>query len=279
MKKTTQRSLSGRLAGYGALSAVLGLAAEANGQIIYTDINPDEGGAGVTYNLDMDNDGAPEVQFIQYNYYGIIDILYGYQNVSAGVRMIGGAGSSSSTVFGYPSVLNSGAVISAANANWNSGYYQLLNANDCGGFYGYFTGGQWCNVTDKYIGIKFMIGTNTHYGWARLDVTGSDAWTIKDYAYNATPNAPINAGQTTLSVGQSLIETVKITGLHKTVGLYNLPESTLYRVINMTGQTVLEGTASQESLVIQNPSLKTGIYVVEVTDADTGAVTRKKVML
>lgn len=283
MKKTTQHSLPKRLAGYGALSAVLGLAAEANGQIVYTDINPDEGGAGVSYALDMDNDGTPEAIFIQNNYYyGLLDLLYGVQNTSAGVRLIGGlgavSGSSSSASYGYPAVLNSGSVISAANTNWNSVYLQLLNANDCAGFYGFLTGGQWCNVTDKYMGIKFMIGANTHYGWIRFDVTGSSTWTIKDYAYNSTPDAPINAGQT-LAVGEVLSNTVKIVGLNKTIALYNLPEAVSYRVINMTGQSVLEGSTGDNSYVIQNESLKTGVYVVELTNSSTGDVFRKKVTL
>jgi len=30
--------------------------------------------------------------------------------------------------------------------------------------------GQWLNVTDRYLGLKFKIDGKTHYGWARLSV-------------------------------------------------------------------------------------------------------------
>jgi len=56
---------------------------------------------------------------------------------------------------------------------------------------------QWAGgATDKYLGISFAIGANTHYGWIRVDVTSGtpEALTIKDFAYNTTPNAPIIAG-------------------------------------------------------------------------------------
>ena len=60
MKKITPQKLSKRLTQYGALSLAIAGVADASGQIIYTDINPDIGGAGVTYQLDIDNDATPD---------------------------------------------------------------------------------------------------------------------------------------------------------------------------------------------------------------------------
>ena len=61
-----------------------------------------------------------------------------------------------------------------------------------------WAGDQSCSPTwkDKYLGLRFIIKGQTHYGWARLDVLSLSHWVIKDYAYNATPNKPILAGQT-----------------------------------------------------------------------------------
>lgn len=272
-KTTTKKSITRRVAEYGAAASILGIGADASGQIVYTDINPDEGGAGVMYVLDMDNDTSPEMIFVQYNYLGLLDLLYAQQNTN--VSVIGNGDSSS----GYPNVLDLGDVISSANSNWNSGMYQLFNANNCAGFYGYFTGGQWCSATDKYIGLKFMIGSDTHYGWARLDVTSSSSWLIKDYAYNSTPDAPIEAGQTVLGLGDNFVKTVKVVGLKNTIALYNLPDSADYKVISMTGKTLLSGETNGEYYVIENETISTGVYIVELTNKTTGEQLRKKVIL
>ena len=44
--------------------------------------------------------------------------------------------------------------------------------------------------------LSFLISGNTHYGWIRLDVNSTvDTVIIKDYAYEATPDAAIDAGE------------------------------------------------------------------------------------
>ena len=55
--------------------------------------------------------------------------------------------------------------------------------------------GPWQQLTDSYLGLRFQIGSQQHYGWARLDVDiVFPYFTIKDYAYEATPNTSILAG-------------------------------------------------------------------------------------
>lgn len=59
--------------------------------------------------------------------------------------------------------------------------------------------GAWRNVTNRYLGLKFQIKGKTHYGWARLSVTGgfgSMVATLTGYAYETVPNKPIIAGKT-----------------------------------------------------------------------------------
>lgn len=59
-------------------------------------------------------------------------------------------------------------------------------------------GGNFINSTGKYLGVKFMIGANTNYGWIQVDVSGTSAGptnaVIKGYAYEDTPNGQIVAG-------------------------------------------------------------------------------------
>jgi len=60
--------------------------------------------------------------------------------------------------------------------------------------------GPWRNVTNRYLGLKFQINGKTHYGWARLSVSGgfgSITATLTGYAYATPPNKRIIAGKTT----------------------------------------------------------------------------------
>jgi hypothetical protein len=60
--------------------------------------------------------------------------------------------------------------------------------------------GSWVNVNNRYLGIKFEINGETHYGWARLSVQVqlplTVTATLTGYAYETVPNKSIVAGQT-----------------------------------------------------------------------------------
>lgn len=55
---------------------------------------------------------------------------------------------------------------------------------------GYFLG-----APDKFLGVKFQVGPDTHYGWVQLglDALASEG-TITGYGWNDTPDGPIAAG-------------------------------------------------------------------------------------
>jgi len=79
--------------------------------------------------------------------------------------------------------------------------------------------GNWpINNVDKYLGVKFKISGNTHYAWVRLSVnyvsSSNMSVTIKDFAYQSTPNTLIKAGDTlsvapvnTASIASSVVAT------------------------------------------------------------------------
>jgi hypothetical protein len=61
-------------------------------------------------------------------------------------------------------------------------------------------GGNWMGVSEKYVGLKFMIDGKPHFGWARLSVSyglqkGITA-TLTGYAYETIPGKAISAGAT-----------------------------------------------------------------------------------
>jgi hypothetical protein len=67
--------------------------------------------------------------------------------------------------------------------------------------------GSWINVKDRYLGLKFNINGEFHFGWARLNVTCSPTSKViallTGYAYETVANTPIVAGQSSDSPRES----------------------------------------------------------------------------
>jgi len=63
----------------------------------------------------------------------------------------------------------------------------------------YYCQGKWNNVQKRYLGLKFTIHGQTHFGWARLNTTCNlykvDA-VLTGYAYETVGNKPIITGKT-----------------------------------------------------------------------------------
>jgi hypothetical protein len=68
-------------------------------------------------------------------------------------------------------------------------------------YMGYSTRGPWTPTQDRYLGLKFFVQGQVHYGWARVQVfpqgndLGFDA-RLAGYAYETTPNTAILTGTT-----------------------------------------------------------------------------------
>jgi hypothetical protein len=60
--------------------------------------------------------------------------------------------------------------------------------------------GPWANVTNRYLGLKFVIRKKEHFGWARLNVSCTNGTalvnaTLTGYAYETVANRPILTGK------------------------------------------------------------------------------------
>jgi len=188
-KKST---ISDKLKIYSAIAAgLLTTGKEANASIVYTDINPDASkGVNSDYNVDFNNDGNIDVRIMQRtDIYGMVTLAA--SGITNGTK-----------IAGYPSTGSGGTTIAAKldfgssidpsilYTNGGSGYMSLIN--------GTFTAYPWTGgATDKYVGAKFIIGSNTHYGWILVS-TGSDSksFVVKSYAYENVPSTGISAGAT-----------------------------------------------------------------------------------
>jgi hypothetical protein len=61
----------------------------------------------------------------------------------------------------------------------------------------YHYAGLWLNAQHRYLGLKFMIQGQVHFGWARLNVSVTHDFftaTLTGYAYETIPNKPIITG-------------------------------------------------------------------------------------
>jgi hypothetical protein len=58
--------------------------------------------------------------------------------------------------------------------------------------------GPWANVSNRFLGLKFAIKGEEHFGWARLNVSCANTTinaTLTGYAYESIANRPILTGQ------------------------------------------------------------------------------------
>ena len=205
-KKTSSKTLNRQAAFYSLAAAVAGvgvlaLAEPASGEVVVTrktihvpitpllSPNPTK--------ISMANNGVDNFSFSLFSF-----------NFDGGLRSFGAFGATPTdgvvaggTYFAEALALTRGAKI-GPSANFLSGPYPDLveGTNSSNGvFYsrGYWKG----NLKNHYLGVRFQLNGQTHYGWVRLTVTSNVKLnrptleaTITGYAYETVPNKPILAG-------------------------------------------------------------------------------------
>ncbi len=96
----------------------------------------------------------------------------------------------------YASALQTGVRVGPSGAFSHGSRSMAYGRDDVGSYY---CEGKWNGVTRRYLGLKFAIGANIHFGWARLNVTCNlykvDA-VLTGYAYETVANKPIITGKT-----------------------------------------------------------------------------------
>lgn len=191
-------SASAVMAGVG----VLALVQPAEGEIVVTQVNIPICGATV----DLNKDGKPDFSFAcyasQYEHSFYVKMMVA---PLTGGKSVGGARGSGGP---YASALASGAKIGpSAHFSSSVGIEQLQIERSGGGqsistYSQYSLNGQWGNKGPHYLGVKFLINGQTHYGWIRMSVTRRNHHaqslngTITEFAYETTANKAITAGAT-----------------------------------------------------------------------------------
>jgi len=179
------------LAASAAGVSILALSYPADAKVVFTPVHQVIGHNGV-YNLDLNNDGTVDFLIQQWN-----------QGFSSSNELLADAavGNAVEGTKFYAAALAAGASIGPnqkfVSGSPNGEIMVVISHFTTGGTS--YVHGSWVNVRNRYLGLKFQIDGQNHYGWARLSVQRQAyhlTATLTGYAYETTPNTGIKAGQT-----------------------------------------------------------------------------------
>jgi hypothetical protein len=187
-------SLEKRLAAYALTAAAAGIglgltAPSAEARIIY-----------VPADKVLTNNGGLYISLDHIPTWRALDLFrLGYQSLTIKPLHSGGVMFAS----GYAQALGSGASI-GPNGAFQTSPVRMERAfflSDSSYARGY---GPWTNVANRYLGLRYVVNGQTHYGWARFNVTISGnlstgaviTATFTGYAIETAVNTPIQAGKT-----------------------------------------------------------------------------------
>ena len=207
-------SLQQRLGVYAmaATAAGVGIGASApaaEAKIVYTPAH--EKLSSNEFPLDLNHDGVTDFTLIgQFDYgrgtrCGVFVSAPGGQSAANkvwGNQEVKIGGFSSVAAFALPAgviIGPKGLGAQPAGLKMLGQFFSVIGTGD-GTYRGYY--GPWANggkgVTNRFLGLAFVISGETHFGWARLNQGGYRACTglLTGYAYETTPNKAIATGQT-----------------------------------------------------------------------------------
>ena len=277
--------------------SVTTVVSNADAQVVYTDVNPDYLLTGNlnTYDLDLNNDGVSEfslmsidtlINYVSSSYTYIYNVRGAAINNSSNSNswvessfnvsnMQQGALISSAAQFG--NYTSSGSIGSALGATFD---YSILQNGapfyTSNSFFGNFNPNE-----QGILGLRFSLNNNLHYGWARVEYLPDGSLSIKDYAYDATPNTPIIAGDngTGLVGVQEQLNAVTIFMLNNNIRIENkgANDDCLIVLTNISGQQILDKQLGNKIELIDVSELSSGIYFVKVISGQESYV--KKVYI
>lgn len=274
-----KENLQKRITKYTAVAGAVVAATGANAQIVYTDVNPDyvhdavEQATFSVYPLDLNNDATVDFVIASKDTTSPAGVRtrftlaapYGAGNAVAGETL---------SSFDYALALDINTMVDAT-LNWIASTNTMAYNVDANNPYSE----NWNGVTDKYLGLKFVVGGNTHYGWARLDVNAiGDSVVVKDYAYNATANGGIMTGAMGVGLNEKEIEGLVhfINQANNSVKVVVNGDLTagVVNVVSTTGQVISSGAVKENTFSVDLNGLASGIYMVNVKFAE-GSMTKK----
>ncbi|MUP46093.1 hypothetical protein E0K83_10095 [Gramella sp. BOM4] len=165
---------------------------EEESVILFTNLDPDYTAQGVTdtFQLDLNNDETIDFTISWHSSDGW-DLLLITAEQANGVLSV-------HPWYTHPSPLKSGDKIYHQTIYRNGESYDrkaIFSIGPC------FSGSTeecysiWPLKQDTYLGVRISLNGKIHYGWILMHFDSLTEWMVKEYAFNATPNKPILAGQ------------------------------------------------------------------------------------
>jgi hypothetical protein len=179
---------------FGAVAAgvaVLAAVPPATAEIVYTPayhvIQPNRGGTG--FLLDLNHDGIND--FLIDNFYSTTSAIL---SVWVTPEQVGNE--IFATAKGFAAAIPAGVAV-GSNGEFHPESSLVMANND---FPVGNCQGPWKQARDKYLGLKFEISGEVHFGWARLSVScftpAAAHVLLTGYAYETVANTPIETGKT-----------------------------------------------------------------------------------
>ncbi len=180
-------------------------------QIIYTDIIPDSvvNTNGGVYRLDLNNDGLVDFNFnLKLSTTSNTHCIGTKSNTTINVSPADSSLDAVAYTFdvfdstNYLEPILADSIISSNSSSWVSDsnqlmvYYHWTCKIVKGTHYAWTASntGDWGLGSNKFMGLRIIVGVDTLYGWVRLSIS-SGSITVSDYAYSNTSGAVIFAGQ------------------------------------------------------------------------------------
>lgn len=193
-------SLERRLAAYAmAGGAILASAETVNATLIVVDPPDITIGADGQYDLDLDGDSVNDFSF--YNFTDTNKVNFDYRELHV-------------STFGTNQIADSAAPQDTGETSpgvhtFSGGDYVMSGYKDAPPDTGGGPYGDWFGVSNKFLGLQFDIGGQTHYGWAELSVSDSTdistaaTATLHRWGYDDTPFVPEPSSLTLLALGSA----------------------------------------------------------------------------
>jgi len=280
-----------KLGQYSALAApfLSGIGA-AHAQVIYHDIDPDVVlGIGDSYSLDLNNDGNVDFMFkvstygtsgsLAWDFAGLIPYPASHSNPNGFAGYVNTFGGDPS-LYGFPSMFNQSQVIDA-NLPWKampdliwieSSAERYFYAGMVSNYYGEIFG-QWSGAVDNYLALRFTKDGSAalNYAWVRCDVdSDGTTLTIKDFAFEDTPDTPITAGEFTgiSNAAASNYNIYGYEGIAHIIVRNGSYQNVKISVTNLAGQIVLDDVLKDDNTTIDLNPYGKGVYVITLTEGD-----------
>jgi hypothetical protein len=181
--------------------SMLALAHPADAEVVYTPLH-NVIGPKQTFAIDLNHDGITD--FVLENKFHASHGSNWYVHWTIQGRPFNGAAAvSSGGRYHYAAALKQGATI-GPQGPWRPSTELVEGENEEFGYS--FPSGNWYLVPTAYLGLRFQINGEDHYGWVRITVDWNRTNLfagVTGYAYETEPNTPIIAGDTGHAINEN----------------------------------------------------------------------------